>query len=76
VLLPTLTRPMADPLRAVRAATDARRRGIEKLDARWHAAIRAAVQAGETQAAVARAAGVTRAWISQIMRNRNEEEQP
>jgi hypothetical protein len=65
---------MADPLRAVKAATDARRRGIEKLDARWHAAIRAAVNAGETQAAVARAAGVTRAWISQIMRNRNEEE--
>jgi predicted XRE-type DNA-binding protein len=65
---------MADPLAAVKAATDARTRGIQRLDTRWHTAIRAAVDGGQSQAAVARAAGVTRARINQIMRNREEEQ--
>jgi DNA-binding phage protein len=57
-----------DPLRAVADATRARDEGTAQLDAAWVAAIRAAVEAGESQAAVARAAGVSREWVNKLLR--------
>jgi DNA-binding phage protein len=58
-----------DPLRAVADATRARDEGTAQLHAAWVAAIRAAVETGESQDAVARAAGVSREWVNKLLRD-------
>lgn len=64
---------MADPLVSVSKAADrlaARQAATDEARERLYAAILAAYQAGESKAAIARAAGVTRQWVMTILERR------